>query len=115
MPEQDDTVAGELVQIQALSTVLARNLGSGSSRLTINGIAAMTCLGLELLPSDSPHNHSAGWFLVFTLVVCYEQTFHLAKSFRELVRNREVRGELRFIAYNSGRQIHQQASIGLRP
>jgi hypothetical protein len=26
MPEQDDTVAGELVQIQALSTVLARNL-----------------------------------------------------------------------------------------
>jgi len=26
VPEQDDTVAGELVQIQALSTVLARNL-----------------------------------------------------------------------------------------
>ncbi len=26
VPEQDDTVAGELVQIQGLSTVLARNL-----------------------------------------------------------------------------------------
>ena len=26
VPEQDDTVAGELVQIQTLSTVLARNL-----------------------------------------------------------------------------------------
>ena len=26
VPEQDDTVAGELVQIQALPTVLARNL-----------------------------------------------------------------------------------------
>jgi hypothetical protein len=26
VPEQDDTIAGELVQIQALSTVLARNL-----------------------------------------------------------------------------------------